>query len=67
VTTVWREALKLRDPKGKLVAVDFTAQAAQLETRLDALIDTRRQLTDPDNIRFAKRLGKHRPHWLRFL
>ena len=67
VTTVLREALKLRDQKGKLPMADFTTQAAQLETRLDALIDTRRRLTDPDNIRFAKRLRKHRPHLLRFL
>ena len=39
----------------------------QLEARLDALIDTRRQLTDADNLRFAKRLRKHREHLLRFL
>jgi hypothetical protein len=27
----------------------------------------KRRLTDPDNVRFAKQLRKHRPHLLRFL
>jgi hypothetical protein len=40
---------------------------AALEHRLDRLIDPRRQLTDPDNQRFAKRLRKQRPQLLRFL
>jgi transposase len=31
------------------------------------LIHERRQFTDPDNARFAKRLRKHRDHLLRFL
>ena len=34
---------------------------------MDVLIDAKRQLTDPDNVRFAKRLRKHREHVLRFL
>ncbi len=34
---------------------------------MDALIDERRRFTDPDNVRFAKRLRKQRPHLLRFL
>jgi len=67
VTAVLRAALQLRDQKARLPAADFAAQAAQLEARLDALIDTRRQLTDADNVRFAKRLRKHRAHLLRFL
>lgn len=67
VTAVLRAALQLRDQKASLPAADFAAQAAQLEARLDALIDTRRQLTDADNARFAKRLRKHREHLLRFL
>lgn len=67
VTTVLRAALTLRDHKPTLAPADFAAQAAQLEAQLDALIDTRRQLTDADNLRFAKRLRKHRPHLLRFL
>ncbi len=50
-----------------LAPADFAAPAAQLEAQLDALIDIRRQLTDADNLRFAKRLCKHRPHLLRFL
>ncbi len=67
VTAVLRAALQLRDQKRTLTPADFAAQAAQLEAQLDALIDTRRQLTDPDNARFAKRLRKQREHLLRFL
>jgi hypothetical protein len=67
VTDVLRAALQLRDQKPSLPVVDFAAQATRLEARLDALIDTRRQLTDADNVRFAKRLRKHRAHLLRFL
>ena len=67
VTAVLRAALQLRDQKRTLAPPDFAAQAAQLETQLDALIDTRRQLTDADNARLAQRLRKHREHLLRFL
>lgn len=67
MTAVLRAALTLRDQKPALTPADFAAQAAQFEARLDALIDTRRQLTDADNLRFAKRLRKHREHLLRFL
>ena len=67
VTGVLRAALTLRDQRPTLTPADFAAQAAQLEAQLDALIDTRRQLTDADNARFAKRLRKHREHLLRFL
>ena len=67
VTAVLRAALTLRDQKPTLPPADFAAQAAQLEARLDALIDVRRQLTDADNARLAKRLRKHREHLLRFL
>jgi transposase len=67
VTGVLRAALILRDQRPTLAPLDFAAQAAQLEAQLDALIDTRRQLTDADNLRLAKRLRKHRQHLLRFL
>lgn len=67
VTATLRAALALRDQKRTLTPADFAAQAAQLESQLDALIATRRQLTDPDNTRLAKRLRKHRQHLLRFL
>lgn len=67
VMAVLRAALTLRDQKLTLPPADFAAQAAQLEARLDALIDVRRQLTDADNARLAKRLRKHREHLLRFL
>jgi transposase len=67
VTDVLRAALRLRDHKPSLTPADFAAQASQLEAQLDALIDARRQLTDADNLRLAKRLRKHREHLLRFL
>ncbi len=67
VTAVLREALALQKEKPTLSGDIFTQRATALETRLDALIATKRRMTDPDNLRFAKRLRKHRPHLLRFL
>ena len=67
VTAVLRAALTWRDRKPTLPPADFAAQAAQLEAQLDGLIAARRQLTDADNARLAKRLRKHREHLLRFL
>jgi transposase len=67
VTAVLQAALALKAQKAQLAPAPFTHQAAELETRLDALIDVKRQLTDPDNARFANRLRKHRDHVLRFL
>jgi len=67
VTTLLQAALALKAQKERLSAQQYARQAENLETRLDALIDAKRQLTDPDNARFAKRLRKHREHVLRFL
>jgi transposase len=67
VTAVLRAALALRTQKATLAPDPFAQQAAQLEQELDTLIDVHRRLTDPDNLRFAKRLRKHRAHLLRFL
>jgi len=67
VTALLQAALALKAQKEQLAPEQFTPQAEALETRLDALIDVKRQLTDPDNARFAKRLRKHRKHVLRFL
>lgn len=67
VTALLRDALALRDEKPSLDAETFAQRAAALEARLDALIDEKRRMTDPDNVRFAKRLRKQRPHLLRFL
>lgn len=67
LTTLLQEALKLKDQKAQLTTAQFEQQAANLETRLDQLINEKRRLTDPDNARFAKRLRKHRQHILRFL
>jgi hypothetical protein len=67
VTTLLREALALKADQPNLTADVFTQRATALEARLDALIDEKRRMTDPDNQRFAKRLRKQRPHLLRFL
>jgi hypothetical protein len=67
LTAMLRAALALRDQKALLTPAEFASRAGQLEYQLDALIDVRRRLTDPDNARFAKRLRKHREHLLRFL
>lgn len=67
VTALLREALALQKEKPTLISEVFAQRAADLETRLDALIDENRRMTDPDNLRFARRLRQHRPHLLRFL
>jgi transposase len=67
VTALLRDALQLKTEKPQLPAAVFAERAATLEERLDRLIHERRQFTDADNARFAKRLRKHRPHLLRFL
>jgi transposase len=67
LTALLKDALQLKAQKSQLPEAQFDQQAAALETRLDQLIDAKRQLTDPDNARFAKRLRKHRLHILRFL
>ena len=59
--------LVLQKEKPDLSTAAFEQQAAAIESDLDALIDENRRMTDPDNLRFAKRLRKHRPHLLRFL
>jgi hypothetical protein len=67
MTTLLQDALRLKAEKPTLDPFTFSNHARNLETRLDALIASRRRFTDPENARFAKRLRKHRPHLLRFL
>ena len=67
LTTVLRAALALKKEKPNLDPAIFAQRAQALETQLDTLISRQRNLKDRDNIRFAKRLRKHRPHLLRFL
>jgi transposase len=62
-----RDALALTDERPKLSSHRFDQRAAEIEQRLDWLIDEQRQFTDPDNNRMAARLRKHREHLLRFL
>jgi len=66
-TAVLQAALKLKAEKPSLDPVTFAQRAQALETQLDALISRQRNLKDRDNVRFARRLRKHRPHLLRFL
>ena len=66
-TAVLRAALMLKTEKTNLDPATFAQRAQALETQLDALISRKRKLKDQDNIRFARRLRKHRPHLLRFL
>jgi transposase len=67
LTTLLRAALALKAQKPNLDPATFTQRAQTLETQLDSLISTHRHLKDRDNLRFARRLRKHRPHLLRFL
>ena len=67
VAAVLREALALGDQKGTLPRPVFERCRAAIEAKLDALIDARRRLSDPDNARFAKRLRKQRRHLFTFL
>ena len=67
LTTVLQAALALKKEKPNLDPAIFAQRAQALETQLDTLISRQRNLKDRDNIRFAKRLRKHRPHLLRFL
>ena len=66
-TAVLQAALKLKAEKPGLDPATFAQRAQALETQLDALISKRRNLKDRGNVRFARRLRKHRPHLLRFL
>jgi transposase len=66
-TTVLRAALMLKAEKPNLDQTTFAQRAQTLETQLDALISKQRHLKDLENVRFARRLRKHRPHLLRFL
>jgi hypothetical protein len=62
-----REALALREEKGRLEPDRFEARLQELEAKLDARIAEKRRFTDRDNARLARRLRKQRRHLLRFL
>jgi len=64
---VLQAALKLKTEKPTLDPATFAVCAQDLETQLDTLISRQRNLKDRDNLRFARRLRKHRLHLLRFL
>ena len=62
-----REALALREEKGKSEPAWWEARLEGWEVKLDALMAEERRFTDRDNERFAWRLRKRRRHLLRFL
>ena len=62
-----REALALREEKGRLEPAELEARLQELEAKLDARIAEKRRFTDRDNERWARRLRKQRRHLLRFL
>jgi transposase len=66
-TAVLRATLVLKAEKPNLDPATFAQRAQALETQLDTLISRKRRLKDRDNVRYARRLRKHRPHLLRFL
>jgi transposase len=66
-TALLKDALALKKKKAALDPLEFEQRAQALETRLDALIARKRYLQNPQNLRFARRLHRHRPHLLRFL
>lgn len=67
LTLVLQQALALKAEKNSLDPFSFYQRSQILEAQLDALIASRRRLSDRDNARFARRLRKHRSHLLRFL
>jgi len=67
VTAVLRAAMLLKAEKPNLDPATFAQRAQTLEIQLEALISRQRKLKDRENVRFARRLRKHRPHLLRFL
>ena len=67
LTEVLQAALQLKAEKTGLDPGIFAQRAQILETQLDALISRQRNLKDRENVRFARRLRKHRPHLLRCL
>jgi hypothetical protein len=62
-----REALALREEKGRLEPAEFEARLQEWEAKLDARIAEKRRFTDRDHERLARRLRKQRRHLLRFL
>ena len=62
-----REALALREEKGRREPAEFEARLQELEAKLDARIAEKRRFTDRDHARLARRLRKQRRHLLQFL
>ena len=67
LTWLFESAIKLKELKPDSDPAWYRREARKVERHLDQLITQRRQFSDPDNARMAKRLRKQRKHLLRFL
>jgi transposase len=67
LTALLQQAIALKAEKSHLDPFTFYQRSQVLEAQLDALIGPQRRLKDRENVRFARRLRKHRDHLLRFL
>jgi transposase len=67
VLCLLREAMDLGKEKGEVSRAEFEGELRRIEDRLEALISEQRRFTDPDNLRFARRLRRHRGHIFTFL
>jgi len=67
LTALLQQAMTLKAEKSQMDPFTFYQRSQVLEAQLDALIGSQRRLKDRDNVRFARRLRKHRAHLLRFL
>lgn len=64
-TALLKEAIGLERQRESLHSEVYKALCHSLEERLDRLLD--RKITDPKNLKLAKRLRRYRREWLTFL
>lgn len=67
VSQALKDAIQLYKDRDSLTSRQFVRRRGKIERRIDDLIDSTRQFSDADNVRFAKRLRKQRKHLFRFL
>jgi transposase len=65
VARLLRVAIKLRERREKMSRHGYLVACGRLEAAMDRLLEAR--LTDPDNVRLAQRLKKHRHQLFTFL
>lgn len=67
VSAILKQAIQLKKEKDSFSKSQFIRRRKKIERTLDALIDTKRKFSDPENARFARRLKKQRRHLFQFL